>query len=167
MDGNFGCTLFFLCFFIFLIWLEAIALTGPGVENSSTVRGDVNFITCLVDHTKLLNNTRYHIPKSGTVPIRYNNWCWRHWQCWYFLSIWADVLKWNQVFQRLLPAKRYKTKGETCRLIWTAQPEIFCWRVYFFFFFCVSYRPGMPAHFIQCCGHFWGFVDLRKENKSV
>lgn len=42
---------------------------GPGVENCSTIRGHFNFITCLVDLTKILNHTRRHFPNLEQPPF--------------------------------------------------------------------------------------------------
>lgn len=96
MDGNFGCTFFFF----FFIWFKAIALTGPGVGNSSTVRGHFHFITCLVDQTKLGDNTRCHIPTAGTVSdVRGTDDV-----CSWLSTLGQMVHQWNQILQRPLPA---------------------------------------------------------------
>lgn len=55
--------------YFFQLWLKAVALMGPGVENCSTIRGHFNFITCLVDLTKILNHTRRHFPNLEQPPF--------------------------------------------------------------------------------------------------
>lgn len=59
----------FWLYIFFQLWLKAVALMGPGVENCSTIRGHFNFITCLVDLTKILNHTRRHFPNLEQPPF--------------------------------------------------------------------------------------------------
>lgn len=142
-------------FFIFFkIWLKAIALTRLRVGNSSTVRGHFKLIPCLVDQTKLLNNTRRHIPKAGTV----SSWC--SWlstlgqTLWSGIKYYKDCLHFrslpNMILFSWLTQKRYKTKVKACCRTCKAQQEIVYWNVdLYFFILYVSYRP--PTTLIWLC----------------